>query len=74
MFCCDSNFAWMPANLLTQPFVRLPVILMSYILTIIEQWLFALTGLDAVASLSGSAPNVEAFRTKLSQLHINVEE
>ena len=33
-----------------------------------------LTGLDAVASLSGSAPNVEAFRTKLSQLHINVEE
>lgn len=36
--------------------------------------LCALTGLDAVASLSGLAPNVEAFRTRLSKLNLNVED
>jgi hypothetical protein len=34
--------------------------------------LCALTGLDAVALLSGLAPNVETFRTRLSDLNLNV--
>jgi hypothetical protein len=36
--------------------------------------LCALTGLDAVTSLNESALDVEPFRTRLSELHVNVEE